>query len=158
MKDGFQVYDSDTHINPAAEVLDKYVDPEFRPRLAELAAYRSPVGNAVEGPSDLHNYRTGTKYYRRILGEEGFLSVVIVIDSTTGKMIAGPEIHARGAGIDDAAFDEVRPRLEEALARAAADGINDVYQLTQLVRRTAGRWVNANYRRRPMIIPVLIEV
>jgi ribonuclease J len=95
---------------------------------------------------------------RRILGEEGFLSVVIVIDSTTGKMIAGPEIHARGAGIDDAAFDEVRPRLEDALARAAADGINDVYQLTQVVRRTAGRWVNENYRRRPMIIPVLIEV
>jgi ribonuclease J len=95
---------------------------------------------------------------RRILGEEGFLSVVIVIDSTTGKLVAGPEIHARGSGIDDAAFDEVRPRLEEALARAAADGINDVYQLTQLVRRTAGRWVNENYRRRPMIIPVLIEV
>jgi ribonuclease J len=95
---------------------------------------------------------------RRILGEEGFLSVVIVIDSTTGKMVAGPEIHARGSGIDDAAFEEVRPRLEEALARAAADGINDVYQLTQLVRRTAGRWVNENYRRRPMIIPVLIEV
>ena len=70
MKDGFQVYDSDTHINPAAEVLDKYVDPEFRPRLPDLAAYRSPVGTAVEGPSDLHNYRTGTKYYRRILGEE----------------------------------------------------------------------------------------
>ncbi len=95
---------------------------------------------------------------RRILGEEGFLSVVIVMDSTTGKMVAGPEIHARGSGIDDAALDEVRPRLEEALARAAADGINDVHQLTQLVRRTAGRWVNENYRRRPMIIPVLIEV
>jgi uncharacterized protein len=69
MKNGFQVYDSDTHINPAAEVLDKYVDPEFRARLPELAAYRSPVGRGVEGPSDFHNYRTGTKFYRRILGE-----------------------------------------------------------------------------------------
>ena len=95
---------------------------------------------------------------RRILGEEGFLSVVVVIDSTTGKVIAGPEIHARGSGIDEAAFDAVRPRIEEALARAAADGTNDVHQLSQLVRRTAGRWVNENYRRRPMIIPVLIEV
>jgi len=95
---------------------------------------------------------------RRILGEEGFVSVVIVIDSTTGKVVAGPEIHARGSGIEESAFDEVRPRLEEALARAAADGTNDVYQLSQLVRRTAGRWVNENYRRRPMIIPVLIEV
>ena len=70
MKNGFQVYDSDTHINPAAEVLDKYVDPDFRARLPELAPYRAAVGRGVEGPSEFHNYRTGTKYYRRILGEE----------------------------------------------------------------------------------------
>jgi ribonuclease J len=95
---------------------------------------------------------------RRILGEEGFVSVVIVVDSTTGKLVAGPEIHARGSGIDDAAFGEIRPRIEEALARAAADGITDSYQLQQLVRRTLGRWVSDNYRRRPMIIPVLLEV
>ena len=95
---------------------------------------------------------------RRILGEEGFVSVVIVVDSTSGKLVAGPEIHARGSGIDDASFDEVRPRIEEALVRAAADGINDAHQLGQLVRRTVGRWVNDSYRRRPMIIPVVIEV
>ena len=95
---------------------------------------------------------------RRILGDEGFVSVVVVVDSTTGKPVAGPAIHARGSGIDDAAFEEVRPRIEEALARAAADGISDPYQLQQLVRRTVGRWVSDNYRRRPMIIPVLVEV
>jgi ribonuclease J len=95
---------------------------------------------------------------RRILGEEGFISIVIVVDSTTGKLSAGPEIHARGSGIDDAAFSEVLPRIDDALARAAAEGINDAHQLGQLVRRTVGRWVNENYRRRPMIIPVVIEV
>ncbi|HEY7145704.1 MAG TPA: ribonuclease J [Streptosporangiaceae bacterium] len=95
---------------------------------------------------------------RLILGDEGFVSVVIVVDSNSGKMVAGPEIHARGSGIDDAAFEAVLPRIEEALARAAADGINDVHQLRQLVRRTLGRWVNEGYRRRPMIIPVLVEV
>jgi ribonuclease J len=95
---------------------------------------------------------------RRILGEEGFVSVVIVVDSTTGKMVASPEIHARGSGIEDSAFSEVRPRIEEALRFAAEDGISDSRQLGQLVRRVVGRWVNENYRRRPMIIPVLIEV
>ena len=49
MKNGFRVYDTDTHINPAAEVLDKYVDPEFRPRLPELAPYRASA--AVGGPT-----------------------------------------------------------------------------------------------------------
>jgi ribonuclease J len=95
---------------------------------------------------------------RRILGDEGFVSVVIVVDSTSGKLVAGPEIHARGSGIDDAAFGEVRPRIEEALVFAASEGINDAHQLSQLVRRVVGRWVNENYRRRPMIIPVLVEV
>jgi ribonuclease J len=95
---------------------------------------------------------------RRILGEEGFVSVIVVVDSTSGKMVAAPEIHARGSGIDDAAFSEVRPRIEEALVLAAAEGISDSHQLGQLVRRVVGRWVNENYRRRPMIIPVLIEV
>jgi len=95
---------------------------------------------------------------RLILGEEGFISVVVVVDSTNGKLVAGPEIHARGSGIDEAGFSEVRPLLEEALAGAAADGINEAHQLGQLVRRTLGRWVNSNYRRRPMIIPVVLEV
>ncbi len=95
---------------------------------------------------------------RRILGDEGFVSVVVVVDSTTGKVVSGPEIHARGSGIDDTAFVDVRPLIEETLAYAAADGINDVHQLRQLVRRTVGRWVNENYRRRPMIIPVVVEL
>ena len=95
---------------------------------------------------------------RLILGEEGFISIVVVVDSTNGKLVAGPEIHAIGSGIDEAAFSEVRPLIEEALAAAAADGIVETHQLGQLVRRTLGRWVNNNYRRRPMIIPVVVEV
>ncbi|MHB1876420.1 MAG: ribonuclease J [Streptosporangiaceae bacterium] len=95
---------------------------------------------------------------RLILGDEGFISAVIVVDSTSGKLVAGPEIHARGSGIDESAFEQVRPLIEEAIARAAADGINETHQLGQLVRRTVGKWVNDNYRRRPMIIPVVVEV
>ena len=95
---------------------------------------------------------------RRILGEEGFISVMIVVDSTSGKLAADLEIHARGSGIDDFSLVEVRPRIAEALAQAAEDGVNDAHQLGQLVRRVVGRWVNENYRRRPMIIPVVIEI
>ena len=94
---------------------------------------------------------------RRILGEEGFVSVVIVVDSTSGKLIAGPEIPARGSGIDDAAFGEVRPQIEEALCSRPRRGSTSA-RAQQLVRRVVGSWVNENYRRRPMIIPVLVEV
>jgi len=95
---------------------------------------------------------------RRILGGEGFVTVVVVVDSVTGKVTAGPEILARGFSEDAAAFEEVRPLIEEALAGAAREGVNDVHQLQQLVRRTLGKWVSDTYRRRPMIIPVVVEV
>jgi ribonuclease J len=95
---------------------------------------------------------------RRILGEEGFVSVIIVIDSSSGKIVGGPEVHARGSGIDDGSFREVLPKISETLERAAAEGITDAYQLRQLARRVIGKWVSDNYRRRPMIIPVVVEV
>ena len=94
---------------------------------------------------------------RRILGEEGFVSVVIVVDASSGKLVAEPEMHARGAGIDDAAFREVLPKIEDALTLAAAEGITDTHQISQLARRIVGKWVSDNYRRRPMIIPVVIQ-
>jgi ribonuclease J len=95
---------------------------------------------------------------RRILGDEGFISVVMVVDASSGKVVGGPEIHARGSGIDEAAFSEVLPKVEEALARAADDGVTDTHALRQLARRVIGKWVSDNYRRRPMIIPVVVEV
>ncbi|GAA3035374.1 ribonuclease J [Streptosporangium longisporum] len=95
---------------------------------------------------------------RRILGEEGFISVVIVIDTATGKLTGGPEIHARGSGIDPAMFDDILPQVERALQENAADGVVDIQQVRRVVRRTVGRWVSDTYRRRPMIIPVVIEV
>ena len=94
---------------------------------------------------------------RRILGEEGFVSVVIVVDASSGKLVADPEMHARGSGIDDAAFRDVLPKIEEALTLAAAEGITDTHQIGQLARRIVGKWVSDNYRRRPMIIPVVIQ-
>ena len=48
--------------------------------------------------------------------------------------------------------------ITEALDRAAMDGISDPHQLQQIVRRTVGRWVNDAYRRRPMIVPNVVEV
>jgi ribonuclease J len=95
---------------------------------------------------------------RRILGEEGFVSVFVVMDASTGKITGGPEVSARGAGIDDDALQAVLPRIVEALHGAAADGVDDQYTLQQLVRRVVGKWVNETYRRRPMILPVVVSV
>jgi len=95
---------------------------------------------------------------RRILGSEGFISVHVVVDSATGKVVGGPAVSARGFLEDDSVFDEVLPQITEALESAGAQGVGDAVQLQQVVRRTVGRWVSNRHRRRPMIIPVVIEV
>ncbi|MDQ1177394.1 ribonuclease J [Microbacterium sp. SORGH_AS_0421] len=94
---------------------------------------------------------------RRILGEEGFISVIVVVDSATGSVISGPEIHARGFAEADKVFDSVKPKIAAALAEAAKSGVRDNHALSQVVRRTIGRWVNQSLRRRPMIVPMVIE-
>lgn len=107
----------------------------------------SSVGDVTE--SDLKD--------RLILGEEGFISVIVVVDSVSGKVSAGPEIHARGNALDGSNFDEVKQPIIDALDKAIAEGNTDSYQLQQTVRRVIGRWVSNTHRRRPMIIPVVIE-
>ncbi len=94
---------------------------------------------------------------RRILSEEGFISVIVVVDSATGRIITGPEVHARGFAEDDSVFDEVKPKIAAALTEAAQSGVRDTHALSQVVRRTIGRWVNQRLRRRPMIVPLVIE-
>jgi ribonuclease J len=94
---------------------------------------------------------------RRILSEEGFISIIVVVDAATGRIIVGPEIHAKGFAEDDAVFDEVKPAIAAALTDAARNGVRDTHALSQAVRRVVGQWVNKGYRRRPMIVPVVIE-
>ncbi|MET0952908.1 MAG: ribonuclease J, partial [Aeromicrobium sp.] len=94
---------------------------------------------------------------RRVLAEEGFVSVVVVIDSATGKILSGPEIHARGIAEDDSAFDEIVPKIVAALEEAISEGTRDNRQLQQVIRRVLGSFVGRRLRRRPMILPVVIE-
>ncbi len=94
---------------------------------------------------------------RRILRDEGFVTCVVVVDSATGKVIAGPDITSRGIAEDQAIFDDVVPRIVDALNEATGSGVTDSYQLQQIVRRALGGWMGGKIKRRPMIIPVVIE-
>jgi ribonuclease J len=94
---------------------------------------------------------------RRILGEEGFISIFAVVDSTSGKVLAGPHIQARGFAEDHAVFADILPEITQALEEAPHAGGVDTHALQQVVRRVVGRWVNSRLKRRPMIMPVVVE-
>jgi ribonuclease J len=99
---------------------------------------------------------------RRVLSEEGVIVVVVTVDAKSGEVLTGPEIITRGwiyereaEGLLDEARQTVLARLEEA-----ADGVQgaDVEILRRHVRQALGKFVNERTRRRPMIVPVVMEV
>ncbi|WP_062377305.1 ribonuclease J [Demequina pelophila] len=94
---------------------------------------------------------------RRILSEEGFVSVFAVVDSSSGRVVSGPEVHARGLAEDDAVFAAILPNIKDAIEEAASGGKADSHQLQQVARRVLGRYVGTKLRRRPMIIPVVVQ-
>ena len=94
---------------------------------------------------------------RRVLGEDGFLSIVAAIDFENRKVIAGPQIHARGFSKEESVFEEILPKIKSTLEVALAEGVTDTHQLGQMVRRVAGKWVGEKHRRRPMLVPLIIS-
>ena len=94
---------------------------------------------------------------RRILGEEGFISAIAVVNLHSGVLVEGPVITARGFVDDAEAFVEVTAEVAQSLRQSLEGGADDTHQLQQLMRRHIGRWVSRRYRRRPMIVPVVIE-
>ncbi len=97
---------------------------------------------------------------RRVLGEEGVVVVVVTVDVQTGKVLTGPDIITRGwvyAPEAEDLLDEACERVSEAVERALGEGVRDVEALERDVRRAAGRFVSERTRRRPMIVPVVME-
>ncbi|MCG7427570.1 ribonuclease J [Helcobacillus sp. ACRRO] len=95
---------------------------------------------------------------RRILSEEGFISLFAVVSSETGELVTGPEIHARGIAEDDDVFEKLKPQIKKALVRAIEEEKgHDTVQLQQAMRRVVGRFASQRLRRRPMIIPVVVK-
>ena len=95
---------------------------------------------------------------RLVLGEGGFVQITVAVYSATGRAMSRPTIVGRGFSDDPKALDAVLPLVEMELSRTEAEGITDTHRIAQAVRRVVGRWVGETYRRRPMIVPVVIPL
>jgi ribonuclease J len=97
---------------------------------------------------------------RRVLADEGVVVVVVAVDVNSGEVLTGPEIITRGwvhAPEAEALLGEARQTVVEALEKAVDEGNTDFETLKRLVRQALGRFVNERTRRRPMIVPVVME-
>ena len=116
-----------------------------------------PVGYVYVDGSGVGDVTETVLKDRRVLGEEGFISIFVAVDVVDAKIVAGPEILARGFGDTDDLLEPLREQVVKALESALADGMDETHELQQRIRRAAGKWVNSAHRRRPMIVPVVVE-
>ncbi|MEO7398732.1 MAG: ribonuclease J, partial [Ilumatobacteraceae bacterium] len=97
---------------------------------------------------------------RRVLAEEGVVVVVVTVDIESGKVLTGPEIITRGwvyAPEAEDLLDEACDRVADAVEAALAKGERNVDALERDVRKAAGKFVSERTKRRPMIVPVVME-
>jgi ribonuclease J len=97
---------------------------------------------------------------RRVLAEEGVVVVVVTVDVATGAILTGPEVITRGwvyAPEAEPLLAECSEEVRQAVKQSFAEGGTDIEALQKVVRRAAGRFVNESTKRRPMIVPVVME-
>lgn len=98
---------------------------------------------------------------RRVLAEEGVVVVIVTVDVGAGKVLLGPEIITRGwvyAPEAEDLLDEARATVATAVERALKSGTRSVDVLEREVRRATGKFVSDRTKRRPMIVPVVMEI
>lgn len=116
-----------------------------------------PVGYVYVDGSSVGEITEAELTDRITLGEEGFIAIFAVVDMDKRKVLSGPHIQARGMAEDDSVFDEIMPDVRQALDDAVNNPKSSTHQMQQAMRRVIGRWVSRKLRRKPMIIPTVVE-
>jgi ribonuclease J len=98
---------------------------------------------------------------RRVLSEEGVVVVIVTVDARTGEIVTGPEIVTRGwvyAPEAEELLEEARQVVRRSIADAAAEGATDFETIQRHTRRSVARFIDERTRRRPVVVPVVMEV
>ncbi len=98
---------------------------------------------------------------RRMLSADGIFIVVVTIAGDDGSSVADPEVIFRGVPFQDQADqlqDEIRSTVDASLARAAKEQIREVDLLQQILHDDLAKLVYDRLKRRPMVLPVVVEV
>ena len=98
---------------------------------------------------------------RRQLSQDGILIVVVTMNKQTHRVVAGPDIVSRGfvyVRESEALMDEATARVQQALDRCEDEKVKEWAAIKSNVRDALGRYLFEKTRRRPMILPIIMEV
>ncbi len=98
---------------------------------------------------------------RQLLAESGMLVVALTIDKTTGAVVAGPEIASRGFVYmkeADELMEEVKAAVRDAFAAREELEVVDKELIGAMVRSAVRRFINQRFQRKPVVLPVILEI
>jgi ribonuclease J len=98
---------------------------------------------------------------RRMLSEEGVVVVIVTVDAMTGEIVTGPEIVTRGwvyAPEAEDLIEDAKEVVRDSIAQAAGEGATDFDTMRRHCRKSLARFIDERTRRRPTVIPVVMEV
>ena len=98
---------------------------------------------------------------RRMLSADGIFIVVATVSEQTGESVVAPEVIFRGVPFVEQAdelIEEIRAEIERSLTRSAAEGVREIDLLQQELHDDLASFVYERLRRRPMVLPVVVEV
>jgi ribonuclease J len=97
---------------------------------------------------------------RQVLANEGVVVVIVSVDAESGELLTEPEVVTRGwvyAPEAEGLLGEAADAVRKAVADAHDHDAFDIESLQRTVRRAAGKFVSERTKRRPMIVPVVLE-
>ncbi|MCL5040134.1 MAG: ribonuclease J [Firmicutes bacterium] len=122
---------------------------------------RVPAGNVLVDGLGVGDVGSVVLRDRKQLSQDGILVVVVALDKQDGKIAAGPDIISRGfvyVKESEALMEEARGKVREALEEKLESNISDWSTIKASVRDSLGKFLNERTRRRPMILPVIMEI
>ena len=119
---------------------------------------RVPVGHVYVDGLSVGDVGESTLSDRLVLGEGGFITITVAVDTVTGRAVSEPTVSGRGFSDDPSALSEAAAVVDKVLTELANEGVTETHRIAQGIRRAVGRWVANKYRRRPMIVPNVIAV
>lgn len=156
------------HLHANAELAVQTGVPEDR----VIIGYDGVVVDLLDGKAEVvgqvpagHVYVDGTTVGvvtetslkdRRILSQQGVVSVVALFDVETGKLSEDPDFLTRGF-MEEFTFTGAVGAIQKALAQARKDEVTDLDEVEALIGKTVSRWLQRAHRRNPLVIPILIE-
>jgi len=118
-------------------------------------------GNVLVDGSGIGDVGEAVLRDRKALSNDGIVIVVVAIDAEEARVIGEPDLISKGVFYlpeSDGVLDELRAQLRSAIDEVSVEGIRDVNTVKEHIRSTLSRAINAKTKRRPVVIPIIMEV